>query len=178
MKKILLIAVALIIGCTASQKKDDSAKKKNWREDAFLTESARNKDEVFRVLMTADEYIVAQKAYSDSISRTPDDSGDKYFVAEMMKFNKIDEICEGIISVWLFPDSGRLMQVRFVRSTFIRELDTMIMDDIQRWNFAFQNKRITPIKFTVRYKIVLEKRLSDEEIINDMRQNLKERTGQ
>ena len=177
MKKILLIAAALIIGCAAPQKKDDSAKK-NWREDAFLTESAKSKDEVFRVLMTADDYIVAQKSFNDSISRTQDHSGDKYFVSEMMKFNKIDEVCEGIISVWLFPDSGRLMQVRFVRSTFIRELDTMIMDDIQRWNFAFQNKRITPIKFNVRYKIVLEKRLSDEEIINDMRQNLKERTGQ
>jgi hypothetical protein len=179
-KTIALFIILFCASCTTTTTVKDDSKpgKVDAKEDSFLTEEVKNRSEVFRVLMKADAYTVAQKFNAESIGRAKDDSGDQYFMTEIANLNKIDEVRHGIVGVWLYPDTGKLMQVRFLQSTYLRELDTMILDDIQRWTFEFPKKRIDPIKFNVHYKIVLEKKLSDEQIMDEVRQGIKERTGQ
>ncbi|MCP4136267.1 MAG: hypothetical protein GY754_35180, partial [bacterium] len=75
---------------------------------------------------------------------------------------------EGVFTVWIYPDSGKLMQIRPQRSTFIIEADKLIMEDIQRWSFDFPKKVITPTKFDIKYRVVLRKKLSDKEILEEV----------
>lgn len=176
MKRALFLIVFLAVSCAAPQKKQEG--KKNWAEDTFLSANPKNRLEVFRILMTSDCYILSQKGFAESISRLPDDTGDKYFSEEIKRLNKIDESREGVVSIVLNPDSGQLMKMRFIQSTYLRELDQLITDDVQRWAYSFPQKRVNPVSFNIHYKIVLQKTLSDEEIIREMRQEIKERTGQ
>ena len=178
MKKIfvLLVLVSITSCATASLKNNSSAYDPS--SDSFLTDKPKSKTEVFRVVMTGKDYIISQKSYLDTIKRVEDESGDNYFVEEISALNQISESREGVVEVGLYPDSGKLIQVRFVQSSFLREIDQMIFDDIQRWNYEFPKKKVDPIKFTVRYKVVLEKSVSEDDMVSKMRQQMKERTGQ
>ena len=129
----------------------------------FLSQSG---GEAFRVVMMSDAYFVKQKAYSSNMSRQEDTSGDSYFMERMKKLDVVNEKREGLIRVWVYPDSGRLMKVRFLQSTYIQEIDKLIIDDIQRWTFQF-NRGISPLVFTVRYRVVLRKTMSDAEILDE-----------
>ncbi|MBN2434889.1 MAG: hypothetical protein JXK07_06440 [Spirochaetes bacterium] len=129
----------------------------------FLSQSS---GEAFRVVMTSDSYLVQQKAYSSNMSRQEDTSGDSYFMERMKKLDVVNEKREGLIRVWVYPDSGRLMKVRFLESTYIQEIDKLIIDDIQRWTFQY-NRGISPLVFTVRYRVVLRKTMSDAEILDE-----------
>ena len=178
MKKCAALLLLFAVACTTTAKKESEVTKYDPTKDVFLTEQVKDKNEIFRVLMTGDVYLVGQKGFENSIARSKDDSGDTYFMGEIKNLNKISETREGVVGVWLYPDSGKLEKVRFLRSTFIRELDAMILEDIQRWNYDFKNKRVDPRYFTVHYKIILEKMLSEEEMLQEMRQSIKEKTGQ
>ncbi|HRX15583.1 MAG TPA: hypothetical protein P5123_04670 [Spirochaetota bacterium] len=129
----------------------------------FLSQSS---GEAFRVVMMSDSYLVQQKAYSSNMSRQEDTSGDSYFMERMKKLDVVNEKREGLIRVWVYPDSGRLMKVRFLESTYIQEIDKLIIDDIQRWTFQY-NRGISPLVFTVRYRVVLRKTMSDAEILDE-----------
>lgn len=157
MKKILLISVLLFTAFSFfSCKTLDPIEQAN---QDFLDNSD---NETFRVVMMSDSYQVRQLAYTKSMSREEDGSGDQYFMERMKKMDLIDAAREGHIKVWVYPDSGRLMKVRFLESTYIQELDQLIIDDIQRWSFDYTGS-VYPLVFSVRYRMVLRSTLSDDE---------------
>jgi len=169
---LLLIPVFFIItSCTSVQKeignKNDAANRK------FL-EVDREADEVFRVFLTSDDYIVSQMKYTSSINRVKDRGGDRYICDEVKKLDKIDEMREGLVSLWLYPDSGRIMKIRTQKSTYILEIDKLISEDIQRWNFSFPKKYTTLTRFDVKYRVVLRKTLSDAEIIKEVQEKMRD----
>lgn len=131
-------------------------------------------NETFRVLLSSDIYVVEQGKYLSHIERNPDKGGDKYISTEMSKYDMIDEARTGIISVWLYPDSGRIMKIRTQRPTYFKEIDSLINDDIMRWNFTFPKKIIEPTKFDIVYRVVLRKKKSDDEIIEAVQQKIRE----
>lgn len=144
----------------------------------FLSVSPENKEDLFRVLIMSDDYKVSQQQYETNILRVEDSSGDDYFKSEIARHDKIDEAREGVVKVWLYPDTGKIMQVRFVKSTYLKELDKIIMEDIQRWNFKFLKKKVVyPTKFDVRYRIVLKKNISDDAIMEEISQQEMENTN-
>lgn len=174
---ILFVIILTVVSCKTVEK-PESGDKFEIENKKFLTEKPKNGLEVFRVLLQSDGYSVAQKSYGAYIQRKKDDAGDKYYSQVISEHDKIDEAREGMVTVWLYPDSGRLMQIRFLKSTYLRELDDLIIEDIQRWQFNFPKRVVEPAKFNVRYRIVLRKKMSDEEIMDEVRQNLREKTGQ
>ncbi len=157
----LLILIAFI-SCKTTTPVDPITK----ANEAFLSET---KSETFRVVMMSDRYLVRQKQYEDNITRVEDESGDQYFMERMKKMDVVNTAREGEIKVWVYPDSGRLMKIRFVESTYIEEVDRLIMDDIQRWTLKF-NRGVYPRQFRVRYRVVLRKKMSDAEIRQKMRE--------
>ncbi len=162
MKKALPgVMLFLLLLLFASCKTVDPLVKAN---SDFLSNSS---GETFRVVMMSDRYLVEQKAYSSNMSRQEDPSGDDYFMERMKRLDVVNETREGLIKVWVYPDSGRLMKVRFLESTYIQEIDKLIIDDIQRWTFNY-NRGIHPLVFTVRYRVVLRKMLSDAEILDEL----------
>jgi len=101
----------------------------------------------------------------------------RVLMMSVKKFDKIDEERDGVIAVWLYPDSGRLMKVRPKKLTYLVEIDKLIVEDIQRWSFQFPAKDVYPTQFDVRYRVILRKTLSDEEIMKEVREKIIEKTG-
>lgn len=130
--------------------------------------------EVFRVLLTSDEYKVIQLKNETTMERVPDEGGDKYISSEIQKLDMIDEARLGVISVWLYPDSGSIMKIRSQRPTYFKEIDALLNDDIMRWGFKFPKKVVEPTRFDIVYRVVLSKKQSDEEIIKAVQDRMKE----
>lgn len=178
MKKTIFIATALIsllilASCQTAQVTSDPYAKIKEENEEFLN-SDKKGAEIFRVLLTSDEYKVFQCKNETTILRTPDDGGDKYISSEIDKLNIIDETRTGIITVWLYPDSGKIMKIRSQRPTYFKEVDALLNDDIMRWNFTFPKKVVEPTKFDIMYRVVLSKKKGDEEIIKAVQDRLKE----
>jgi hypothetical protein len=184
MKRFIAIIVSAImaglVSCattqTTNQKTIDPVEEEN---NKFLSSVPENPDEVFRVLILSDRYVIVKSADLETIARSDDAAGDKYICDELTKFDKINEAREAVLSVSLYPDTGRIMKVRPKRLAALREIDELIVEDIQRWNIISpQKKQISPLKFDVRYRVVLRKKQSDDEIIKEVREKMKEKSGQ
>lgn len=177
MKKLRVMLPAflilpLIISCqtTGGNITYDQIKKEN---EKFLRADDRG-TETFRVLLSSDEYRVVQLKNETTIERAKDEGGDRFMVAEMEKYDMIEEVRVGVVSVWLFPDSGAINKIRSQRPTNFTEIDSLINDDIMRWNFNFPKKVVEPTKFDIIYRVVLRKKLSDEQILNSVQERMKE----
>jgi len=103
----IAVASLLLVSCKTAEVKDPLKE----RIDEYLSVNPNTK-ELFRVLMMSDRYLIAQMNHTEKILRNEDSGGDRYMTEELKKFDKIDEEREGVIAVWLYPDSGRLMKVR------------------------------------------------------------------
>ena len=181
---IFIAAAALITSCGTGTKKDSTSGEKPGKDSASAEKIAReNKkfleqdksaSELFRVLLTSDEYAVSQMRFEDFIKRDDDKGGDKYMSEEIKKLGKIDEVREGEILIWLFPDTGRIMKIRPQRPIYLIEVDKLLNDDIQRWNFKFPKKIVEPTKFEIKYRVVLKKTQTDDEILQEVRQKMKD----
>ncbi len=159
-------------GCGSVSKKSPI----DLRIEKFLS-GEEGTTEVFRVAYVSDRYRVAQMRFPDRIQRVEDENGDKYMCDELKRYDKIDVIREGIISVTLFPDSGRLHKARPVKLTGLMEIEKLLMEDVQRWSFTFPRKVVEPTKFDIRYMVVLRKNQSDEEIMKEVRERIKEKSS-
>lgn len=177
MKRILtagaaLISLLIMTSCVTTQATDPYARIQEENEEYLNCD--KKGTEIFKVLLTSDEYKVIQCKGEKTILRTPDDGGDKYMSAEIDKLNIIDESRNGLITVWLYPDSGKIMKIRSQRPTYFKEVDALLNDDIMRWNFTFPKKVVEPTKFDIMYRVVLAKKKGDEEIIKAVQDRLKE----
>ncbi len=168
---IIIMACSMIHAC----KTVESGRQAKSEHEKFL-EAEKGQGELFRVLYMSDSYKVKQMWGVDSIFRNPDPGGDSYMCNELKKHDKFEEVKESVVSVWLYPDSGALMKIRPKEPTFLFEIDRLILEDIQRWTFKFPQKTVTPSKFDVRYRVVIRKTLSDQEILKDLQESLKEKS--
>ncbi len=177
MRKLFYLLLAGIfslqmISCKTVTVEDIRSKIKEENED-FLNPD-KKATEVFRVLLTSDEYRVVQLKNEKTMERVKDEGGDKYISSEIQKLDMIDEVRVGVISVWLYPDSGRIMKIRSMRPTYFKEVDSLLNDDIMRWNLIFPKKVVEPTKFDIVYRVVLSKKQSDEDIIKAVQDRMKE----
>jgi len=178
MTKLLYILLAgvismQLISCKTSTSIEDIREQIKDDNEAFL-KGEKKGSETFRVLLTSDEYKIIQLKNEKTIERTKDEGGDKYISSEIQKLDMIDEARVGLISVWLYPDSGKILKIRSQRPIYFKEIDGLLNDDIMRWNFVFPKKIVEPTKFDVMYRVVLSKRQSDEEIIKAVQERMKE----
>lgn len=158
-----------MVSCATTAEKKLNAENRMFLNSPYV---AGEDKEVFRVLIMSDKYEVFQTAYNDTIERDKDPGGDRYICDEVRKYDKIDEAREGMYYVSLFPDRGTLMRVRPRKPLNLIELDNLILDDLQRWSFSFPRRTIHPVNFYVKYRIVLRKRQTDEEIIRELQKKM------
>jgi hypothetical protein len=172
-KNSVIITTLLFICINCASNQIDPIEKENKR---FLTEDLDNLNakETFRVLITSERYEVVQLKHMETIEREKDPGGDSYICDEIKKYNKIEETREGMIKIWLYPESGRLMKIRPEKPTYLIEIDKLMNDDIQRWSFKFPQTHIEPKQLIIKYRIVLKKKQTDKEIINEMQKKLME----
>ena len=87
----------------------------------------------------------------------------------------IDEVREAVFAVQIRPDNGSLSRMRPQKSTSLTEIDKILAEDIQRWTFKFPQRRVTPTQFNIRYRIVLQKTMTDSQIMEEVQRRAKER---
>ena len=168
---VTAIMIALI-SCSTTGKIDKS--------DPFAPENkkflsaTKGDGETFRVLLSSDSYTISQLKYKGYIKRKKDPGGDAYIREEMKKYDKIDEARESVISLWLYPDTGRIMKVRPQQPTFLSEIDQIISEDMQRWAFEFPKNIVEPTKLNIKYRVILRKKLTDEEILREIQKKMRE----
>lgn len=188
--KIVSIIIAISIGlvfssCVSTQNiysmrgLDDKDKKFLRVELNENMENMENEDEqkpgvVFKVFLTSRKYIVVQTKYHNSIKQIVETDGDKYMCGEIRRLNKIDDVFEGTVSIFLFPDSGKVMKIRPKKSTYLLEIDKIITEDVQRWKFDFPGKVIKPTNFDIKYRVILKKEQSDDQIMKEVQDKLRE----
>jgi hypothetical protein len=143
-------------------------------EDRAFLEADENAEELFRVFLSSDNYAISQMKHIGSIERVADPVGDRYMRNAVRSIDMIDETREGTLSIILFPDSGKVMKVRPKKSTYIMEIDKIITEDMQRWIFSFPGNVVDPTKFDIRYRVKLVKRQSDEEIMREVRESMRQ----
>ena len=177
---LLLLVSIFFTSCKTTQLKGDSAKPADdstariqTENDAFLADDP-TAEEYFRVVLTSDQYTVKQMKGIDSVQRGEDPDGDTYIRNELKKLDKINETREGILTIWLMPDSGSVMKVRPKRLTYLIEIDQLLTEDVRRWTFAFPKKVVDPTILDIHYRVILQKKQSDEEIIKEMQQKMRE----
>lgn len=164
----ILLALFAVLSCSTTMTPED---KKFLRVDPEARET-------FRVFMTSDVYRVSQMNHHGDIKRVHDPAGDEYIRDEIRRYDKIDETQEGVLRVWLYPDSGNIMKIRPHKIIHLREIQELLMEDIQRWSFEFPRGVVSPRKLEVRYRVTLQKKLSDEEIIKEVRKKMREEMEQ
>jgi hypothetical protein len=150
------------------------AQKPGAGKDEFLKAPFNRAEdrEAFRVYIDSDQYAVVQTDYMDTIRRDKDPGGDRYICDELKKYNKIDEAREGLYQIFLYPDRGTLRKVRPYKPLNLIELDNLIIEDLQRWTFKFPKNVIQPNMMYIKYRIVLRKMESDEQIIKEVQKKM------
>ena len=140
-------------------------------KNEFFDEEPSEK-EAFRVFLASDGYEVKQVNFEDRMERKDDTSGDNYIMNKMEQFNIIEDSRESLVTVWVYPDTGKIMKIRPLKPTYLIELDQLIQEDIQRWELSYEDNDISPTRFEIRYKTVLQKKVTDEEIIQKMKEKM------
>jgi len=166
----ILMFISLSLSCAGIQEKE---LKVDPNEEFLKKDPAA--EEVFRVLISSDRYAVSQMRNYDTIRRVPDPGGDRFISSEVGKYDKINEAREATVKICLYPDCGRLIKVRPIELTYLVEIDNLIIEDIQRWTFSFPGRVITPSSFDIKYRVVLQKKQTDEEIMREVREDLRQK---
>ncbi|MDX1961081.1 MAG: hypothetical protein SFU98_21105 [Leptospiraceae bacterium] len=131
-------------------------------------------NEMFRVMISSEGYQLRQIRATDKIRRKPDEGGDKFMVEEILKFNKIDRIDDGTVIVKLNSKTGKVENINFRRIPRIFDLAKYIQNDATRWTLEHKKEENPDItKFIVSYVIVLKKELSDNEVKEMLKKEVK-----
>ncbi|MGL4369074.1 MAG: hypothetical protein ACRCUT_05295 [Spirochaetota bacterium] len=171
-------AAGVMVSCSAQRIPADITAQEN---EQFMAGAPSSPDEVFKVLLSSEAYTVKQISSPETIMRDTDPAGDQYMREELGKCDKINEVREAVYTVSLYPDTGRVYQIRPKKLSNLIEVDNLIVQDLQRWSIANPDKKkkeVSPLKFEVHYRVVLKKKMSDEAILQEKRDAMKERSGQ
>jgi hypothetical protein len=166
---LLMTLAGISLSCKTPPEKKPDTVSQGFFEAIFVKGEDR---ESFRVLITSDRYEIIQTDHRETIQRDDDPGGDRYICDELRKYDKFDETREGMYHVSLYPDRGTLRKVRPFKPLNLIELDNLVLEDIQRWSFKFPKKVIQPNSFYVKYRIVLRKRQTDEQIIKEVQKRM------
>ncbi|MEQ8352297.1 MAG: hypothetical protein RH862_12480 [Leptospiraceae bacterium] len=160
MRKVLFFKSALIVvlgACIAPETQFPTAV-----DDEFFKE-APAEDEVFRVLITENEYIVRQVAAEDQIYARPAPlarkENHKLFREYDEKWDFKDFTHQGLLRVKLNPQTGMIENVDYEGGKSPRAWQASIMfrDDLMRYEFGFKSGIVQPREFMVRYEWRIKK---------------------
>lgn len=174
-KYIFLSAFVFIQVYCASPQKQPLDLLRDENKDFF--EKAPEKDEVYRVLISSDSYLASQVNFQELLVREEDSEGDKFICDKLKQYDKVDIMREAVITVNLYPDSGKIMKIRPKSLTCIMEIDNLIVEDIKRWNTVFQEDKTGPSQMDVTYRVILRKNQSDADIMKEVIEKVKEEGG-
>jgi hypothetical protein len=136
-------------------------------EPEFFQAKSTDYKEYYRVIVSSEEYSVRQIRGTSKIQRKPDPEGDRLIQEDMGNYNIVNLKDDGILDVSLNSNTGTIEVIRFDgRVPRINEIAKMIQNDVMRWEFLHEliDDKAQITKFKVYYRIILQQKLSREEI--------------
>lgn len=134
------------------------------KEISFFQKQSENPSEVFRVFVSSEAYFVRQIRNSPQIQRKEDQAGDELTKEELKRYDVINFIDDGTVSIGLNANSGKLETISFDRRVpRINEVAKIIQNDASRWAYEHSEGKPTITKFTIHYQIRLYPKISKEE---------------
>ncbi|AMX58354.1 LA_2219 family laminin/E-cadherin/plasminogen-binding protein [Leptospira borgpetersenii] len=125
-------------------------------QDSFLKPS-KDPLEYFRVYISSDSYQLRQLRGSKFIRRKVDKGGDALISEELVRFNKINFIDDGIIIVVLNGNTGAFETIRFnTRVPRINDLAKIVQNDVTRWIMEHSEEKPIITKFQIHYSLELK----------------------
>ncbi|EOQ98012.1 hypothetical protein LEP1GSC195_1294 [Leptospira wolbachii serovar Codice str. CDC] len=127
-------------------------------EIPFFQKKSDLPTEIFRVYIASDSYQVRQIRHTDKIRRKPDAGGDELSKEEMKKFDLLNFVDDGMITIGLNTITGKLESIAFDRRVpRINDIAKIIQNDASRFNYEHSSKDGTPIitRFLISYQIRL-----------------------
>ncbi|EMJ60544.1 MULTISPECIES: hypothetical protein [Leptospira] len=124
--------------------------------DSFLR-SSKDPLEYFRVYISSDSYQLRQLRGSKFIRRKVDKGGDALISEELVRFNKVNFIDDGIIIVVLNGNTGAFETIRFnTRVPRINDLAKIVQNDVTRWIMEHSEEKPVVTKFQIHYSLELK----------------------
>ncbi len=198
MKEIILMSILIFTSCTSSNKKEDSVKinpesqifypagqKENILDEngnqvsitsedhPLFQKESKSTDELFRVVVSSDFYKIRQIRQTENIKRKPDLGGDSFIMEELQKYNKKDFTDDGIISVKINANTGKIETANTERNTRIQQLLKIIQGDSTRWVLEHKSEKPLIIKYNIVYNIILSNKSNREQIKEDLKKEVK-----
>ncbi|XDD48638.1 hypothetical protein AB3N59_09195 [Leptospira sp. WS92.C1] len=116
--------------------------------------------EYFRVYITSDGYQMRQIRGSKHIKRKVDKGGDTLISEELVRYNKINFIDDGIIIVVLNGNTGAFETIRFnTRVPRINDLAKIVQNDVTRWSMEHSAEKPVVTKFQIHYSLELKNKV-------------------
>ncbi len=140
------------------------------KDDAYFKAEPAG-PEVFRVLITRENYSVRQVGSKDVIKRKPDPNGDKEQLGNYSTFNDKydfkDWTLRGVLSVRINPHNGEIEHAEYVAGKNPRswQATRFFQEDLSRFNFSFPKNAVLTREFWVTFEWRIKKRpgMSDAE---------------
>ena len=136
-------------------------------QPAFFQQASKDSLEYFRVILSANQYLVRQIRGSKFIRRIPDPGADDLTREEIHGYDLVNLEDEGILYMTLNTNTGSIEVINFDRRVpRINDIAKIIQNDLTRWKFKHESSEEKPIitKLKVFYQIHLSKTLTREEI--------------
>ncbi|RHX90928.1 LA_2219 family laminin/E-cadherin/plasminogen-binding protein [Leptospira stimsonii] len=116
--------------------------------------------EYFRVHISSDGYQLRQLRGSKFIKRKVDKGGDALISEELVRYNKINFIDDGIIIVVLNGNTGAFETIRFnTRVPRINDLAKIVQNDVTRWSMEHSEEKPVVTKFQIHYTLELKNKV-------------------
>lgn len=173
----LFILPLTLISCSSTDETEEETQEPEitaeWylENDPYFQEKPKPQ-EVFRILITKDHYILKQVSREKVITRKDDPNGDKDQLDLFQKFSETydfkDWVLKGMLVVKLSKEEGNpLEHVEFVRGETPKswQASKYFQDDVSRLQYEFPNQWKILREFHVQYEWRIEKKegMTDEE---------------
>ncbi len=99
----------------------------------------------FRIEISSTQYSVIQLKYGSSLAYRHDSGREASIRALVARYDRVNASRSGHVIVSVYRDSGKLMKYRFVRSTYVREMDAIILKDLSSIRFSVRGKSVPSV---------------------------------
>ena len=108
----------------------------------------------FRIHLSSLTYRVEQLRYFNQLSLVRSDARERGIKNIASRYNRTDAIKSAHVLISIFPSTGTLKQYRLIKSTYIKELDALIMKDLSTMRFSIVRNKIPSVIY-IAYTIQL-----------------------
>ncbi len=125
-------------------------------DDPYFLEKEILPGEVFRVLITRNNYQIRQLSFLENIEKIKDISGDKEQLKLYNRFydqiNFKDWEFEGVLSVKLNPQTSNIEKIKYYENYIpkIKQALELFIQDISRYKFKYLKENTYPDEFLIR----------------------------